>query len=294
MSPWLPLLLVVIACGCSKSDRTDTEASSEARSKPAKEKAVPLSPPAKDAAPPQPHDREREPGPIPASARQLIVTVSEGWQGTRATLLRYEREPGGSWRPVATPFAAVLGQTGLAWGRGAHRSPAKTGEPQKREGDGKSPAGVFALGSAYGYAESFGGPTALPYQQVNRRWRCVNDSTSAHYNRVLDTAEVEKDWREAEKMRRRDELYRLVVPIDHNAILPGEQTPQAEAGSCIFLHVWRRPDSPTIGCTAMPLDKMTELITWLDPAAHPYLVALPRDRYQSLREAWRLPELSQL
>lgn len=228
-------------------------------------------------------------GPVPTSSTQLIVTLTEGWQGTDAALHRFERKAGGDWQPVGKAFASVVGNTGLAWGRGMHTPPTRDDEPTKVEGDGKSPAGVFAVGALYGYDNAFSGTTQLAYQQVDKAWRCVNDSKSQHYNRVFDSKGMEKDWDEAEKMRRRDKLYELVVAIDHNAIFEGE--PVAEGGSCIFFHVWRRAGAPTIGCTAMPLAQMETLASWLDPAKAPVLVALPRARYQELQARWQLPPL---
>jgi L,D-peptidoglycan transpeptidase YkuD (ErfK/YbiS/YcfS/YnhG family) len=48
----------------------------------------------------------------------------------------------------------------------------------------------------------------------------------------------------AERLRRRDRLYDVVVVTDHNAAgVPG-------AGSAVFLHVRRGPGRPTAGCVA--------------------------------------------
>ena len=227
--------------------------------------------------------------PLPPESQQLIVTVTDGWQGTDAALHRFERDKEGKWQTVGTPFDTTIGRTGLAWGRGLHAASARPGDPEKVEGDGKSPAGVFAVGALYGYDKAFSGTTQLDYQEVDKTWRCVNDSNSSHYNRVLSSKGVKKDWQEAEKMRRRDELYRLVVAIDHNAIFAGE--PVADGGSCIFFHVWRRAGAPTIGCTAMPLGQMEMLASWLAPKSSPVLVALPRERYRELQAGWQLPPL---
>ncbi len=229
-------------------------------------------------------------GPIPASSTQLIVSRSEGWQGTDATLQRFERLPGDAWRPVGAPIASTLGRMGLGWGRGLHTTPSGD-DPIKHEGDGRSPAGVFRITHSYGYDNAPSG-THLPFQQVTRSWRCVNDAQSEHYNKVLDAKKIDVDWNEAEHMRRRDHLYELVIEVDHNHIQHDIRTPVPGDGSCIFLHIWRRPGVPTIGCTAMPLDAMQTLLTWLRPSAQPVLVALPAANYDSLREDWALPTLN--
>ncbi len=226
---------------------------------------------------------------LPEASTQLILSLSEGWTGTDASLLRFEREPGGPWKPVGGPIPSTLGHAGLGWGRGLHPEPPKE-EPTKREGDGRSPAGVFHIGGAYGYKDA-PSDTELPFQRVTRSWRCVNDTESVHYNRIVNSKVVEEDWSEAEHMRRWDSLYELVIEVDHNRIIPEHGTPESGDGSCIFLHVWRRPGAPTIGCTAMELENMKGLLSWLRPEASPILVALPRARYQSLRASWQLPAL---
>ncbi|MCP4445946.1 MAG: hypothetical protein GY811_11460 [Myxococcales bacterium] len=280
--PWLFALSILIACSSSASSPSEPE---------------PV------VAPESTEDAERvlaelhEPGaaiksgPIVITSTQLIVSLSDGWSGTDATLYRFTREAGEIlWQAEGEPIASTLGRTGLGWGRGLHGAVAERGEPTKREGDGRSPAGVFPIGRAYGYAAAPGG-TSLPYNKVGKSWRCVNDAASIHYNRILDAHGLEKDWQEAERMRRWDDLYELVIEVDHNHIVPSEIAPTANDGSCIFLHVWRRPGAPTIGCTAMPLTAMRSLLTWLSPEAEPVLVALPAARYESLRAAWQLPKI---
>jgi hypothetical protein len=80
--------------------------------------------------------------PVPAESRQMVLSVSAGWDQTRAILQPYERSSKDTpWVPVGAPIEASLGRSGLAWGRGLH--PQDLEGPQKREGDGRSPAGVF-------------------------------------------------------------------------------------------------------------------------------------------------------
>lgn len=294
---WLVLALCAplpLACA-SKSETSETRTTPLPHTNAAGTHQIPGSTPAAEDAEHAEHAEDAVPpnaaltSPIPARSRQLIVTLSADWNDANASFHRFERIASGPWQPVGEAFDSMLGRTGLAWGLGLHTTPPAADDPNKVEGDGKSPAGVFAVGALYGYDEHFAGSTRLDYQPVDQAWRCVNDGQSQHYNRVLDSDGVDKDWQEAEEMRRRDELYRLVIAIDHNAILGG--TPVPQGGSCIFFHVWRRAGAPTIGCTAMPLTKMKMLASWLDPEQSPVLVALPRAQYRVLQEDWQLPEL---
>src|SRR5262249_32698068 len=52
--------------------------------------------------------------------------------------------------------------------------------------DGRSPAGIFSLGSAFGYApRGQAGEVKLPYVQAVATLECVDDPRSAHYNKSL-------------------------------------------------------------------------------------------------------------
>ena len=98
-------------------------------------------------------DRASAASPVPAESRQMLLSVSAGWNETKATVSRYERT-GTGWSRVGLPLAASLGQTGLAWGRGLHTGTFEG--PMKKEGDDRSPAGVFRLREATGYAADHG------------------------------------------------------------------------------------------------------------------------------------------
>ena len=219
-------------------------------------------------------------GPIPATARQLILVRGVGWDDIHGRGQRYERaEVGGDWRSVGEEFAVVFGHAGLAWGRGLHGEGAPRAEagPSKREGDGRSPAGVFRVGEAYGRAET--SASALAYTRESEGLRCVDDPSSAHYNRIVDTARVDQDWSSAEPMRR---YYDLAIAVEHNA---GRDR---EAGSCIFLHRWKGPDTPVTGCTAMASETLDALAAWLEPGA--VIATLPESSLPHLRARWGLPD----
>jgi L,D-peptidoglycan transpeptidase YkuD (ErfK/YbiS/YcfS/YnhG family) len=221
---------------------------------------------------------------VPAGSRQLLLSTSAAWDATRALVQAYERKDAGApWAPLGPPAEASLGRAGLGWGRGLH-PPAASG-PQKREGDGRSPAGVFALRLATGYGAEPPAGTRLPYRVATPTLRCVDDPRSRRYNQLVDEAEVEKDWTSAEDMRRADALYRLVVWVGHN-----DAPAEPGGGSCIFLHLRDTPGAVTSGCTAFDPEAIERLIAWLDPAAHPVLVQLPEAEYRARAAAWGLPE----
>jgi D-alanyl-D-alanine dipeptidase len=177
----------------------------------------------------------------------------------------------------------------MAWGRGLHGEPAalaKSGDPVKKEGDGRSPAGAFMLNSAFGYAPlEQAVKIKLPYLQATATVECVDDPRSTNYNRIVEREKVASpDWKSSEQMRRNDELYRWGVVVDHNAIKP-----EAGAGSCIFLHIWSGVGKGTAGCTAMEAAKMEELLLWFDLKKKPVLVQLPQAEFDRLRESLGLP-----
>lgn len=225
------------------------------------------------------------PAPTPG-ARQLVVVRTADWSATTGWLQRYERTPDHPWLTVGDSIAIVVGRTGLAWGRGVRTAP-ESGEPVKQEGDGKSPAGEFQLGAAFGYAPpDSAGWLKVAYVQATPALQCVDDPASDRYNELrIRPAEGPAPWASAEDMRRGDEAYRWGVVVEHNS---GWQR-VAGGGSCIFLHVWSGPTSPTVGCTAMEVGRLVEVMRWLDAARAPVLVQLTSPVYQRLRAAWELP-----
>jgi L,D-peptidoglycan transpeptidase YkuD (ErfK/YbiS/YcfS/YnhG family) len=229
------------------------------------------------------------PAPAAASAwrdaRQLVLVVTPDADATAGRLRTFERAPGGAWREVGAATPVTVGREGLAWGLGLH--PPQPGL-QKREGDGRAPAGAFAIGTAFGYAPR--ARTALPYLAATATHWCVDVSGSPLYNRIVDARVVGEAAVEgsSEPMRRDlhadgDPRYRLGFVIEHNA------AGREGAGSCIFAHLWKAPGEPTAGCTAMAEPAMDRIAGWLDPAAHPVFVQLALADYARLRAPWGLP-----
>lgn len=224
--------------------------------------------------------------PLPwSNARQLVVVTSADWDAVRGTMRRFERD-GAGWRQVGAATPVMLGRAGSAWGIGLHE--AQADGPQKREGDGRNPAGVFGIGMAFGYADS--ARTALDYRQMQATNWCMDVPASPLYNRIVDSREVGEAAVEgsSEPMRLDlvkpgDDRYKLGFVIEHNP------RNVAGMGSCIFAHLWGNPDKTTAGCTAMAEPAMQALAGWLKPGANPVFVLMPDAAYDARQSRWQLP-----
>lgn len=219
---------------------------------------------------------------LAANARQHVLVVMESMTDTWGSLHRMERRPGvrggeDTWQRIGRPLDVVVGLSGVG---------------PKREGDNRSPQGVFEFGSAFGYTPEPPWAVLIPYEAMPPGAVCVDDTLSAFYNQIVDPTDLpegeRQDWATAEEMRRdlafRDELYRWGVVVRYNDLpaTPG-------GGSCIFLHIWRDPESPTEGCTAMSPGDLLAVMRWLDPAAEPVLVQGDRYYLEYLAEEGVLP-----
>ncbi|MCX7512831.1 L,D-transpeptidase family protein [Frateuria hangzhouensis] len=222
-----------------------------------------------------------------SDARQMVVVTTSGWDTNHGTLRTYERAPDG-WKEIGQPAAVTIGKAGAGWGLGLN-APRHDG-PVKREGDLRSPAGVFDIGEAFGYAAK--ADTAMPYRALSASDWCVDVSGSPQYNRIVDAKAVgEKTVEGATEPMRRDihvhgdQRYRQGFVIEHNV------QQRAQGGSCIFAHLWKSPADPTTGCTAMAPPLMHRLLGWLRPEDDPVFVLLPQPVYATLQASWHLPAL---
>jgi len=224
---------------------------------------------------------------IPAETRQLVTVVTSDWTSSRARLAWWQRNRDGHWVRQDETVEAVVGSAGLGWGRGIH-SPevAKAlGGPEKREGDHRAPAGVFRLRLATGYAAEPPPGTRIGYRHASPALRCVDDPASPFYNQLREApAAGQPPWASDEPMYRSDGMYALAIVVEHN-----RDPVQIGAGSCIFIHPWLTAFVPSPGCTMLPRAPVERLLRWLDPAAHPLLLQLPRTVLQTVAKSWGLP-----
>ncbi len=222
---------------------------------------------------------------ISGNTSQLVLGLAETWDSDRAEINLFEKIDG-AWMPIKS-FPARLGKKGLAWGRGLHPIPPDA-ENLKKEGDGKTPAGVFKIGGAFGYDENIERHPKTPYLKVTPFDMWVEDPLSAHYNRHLRIAPKEhlSSWEKKQQMKQNDPAHALKLLILHNS--PPDVAPHR--GSAIFFHIWREDGTkPTTGCTVMDEKHLRKMISWIDPDKNPLYAILPGDVYLQFKEKWNLP-----
>ncbi len=127
----------------------------------------------------------------------------------------------------------------------------------KREGDGGTPAGTFALRRLFYRPDRMAPPASgLPVRALARNDGWCDDPAHGDYNRLVTrpfAASHEALWRE-------DALYDLIVVIGHN-----DDPPQRGRGSAIFIHCATSDFSPTQGCVALARDTLLALAPRLAP-----------------------------
>jgi hypothetical protein len=223
--------------------------------------------------------------PIPLSAsKQLMVVVTNGWDNLQGTIYCFEKHHDKWILKFSNPV--VVGGKGLGVGDGV--VPLSIDHsPIKKEGDMKSPAGFFTIGTAFGYADYKDAKWIKNrYIKATDTLICVDDVHSAHYNTLVDNDSAKSDWNSFEHMHLKKDYYKWGLFINHNSpnVKPGD-------GSCIFMHIWGSDHEGTAGCTAMTEDNLLRILHWINAADSPLLVQLPNDEYVKIRGEYGLPEI---
>jgi L,D-peptidoglycan transpeptidase YkuD (ErfK/YbiS/YcfS/YnhG family) len=157
------------------------------------------------------------------------------------------------------------------------RSGRRTG---KREGDGATPIGRFAVRQAFYRADRLGRPrTRVPLSPLRADDGWCDDPKDRNYNRYVRhpyPASAEHLWRT-------DGLYDLVVVIGHN------DKPRVRGrGSAVFIHVAGAGLAPTAGCIALRRADLERLMTRLRPGT--VVTVLGRDRRGDHKKTARTPK----
>lgn len=128
----------------------------------------------------------------------------------------------------------------------------------KREGDGHTPRGRFALRQALLRPDrGFGLPVSpLPWRWLERDDGWSDDPADAAYNTAVRLPHPFS----AEQLWRGDGLYDVIVPLGYN-----DAPPVAGRGSAIFLHCTDAAHPVTAGCVAVHREALLALLPWLTP-----------------------------
>jgi L,D-peptidoglycan transpeptidase YkuD (ErfK/YbiS/YcfS/YnhG family) len=127
----------------------------------------------------------------------------------------------------------------------------------KREGDGKTPRGRFALVRLWWRADRLPRPrTLLPARRIAPTDAWCEDPRDPRYNRPIHV----KPGGSGDRLWRADHLYDLVVELDHNT-----RPRVAGRGSAVFIHVARPGLAPTAGCIALDARDLRRLLAWVGP-----------------------------
>jgi L,D-peptidoglycan transpeptidase YkuD (ErfK/YbiS/YcfS/YnhG family) len=130
----------------------------------------------------------------------------------------------------------------------------------KREGDGASPAGRFAVLRGWYRPDRFAvrPQSGVPLAAMRRTDGWCDAVGDANYNRPVRLPYP----RSHEAMWRDDGLYDLVLALDWNI------TRRAQGrGSAIFFHLARPDTAPTAGCVAIAKADMVKLLARLGRGA---------------------------
>ena len=184
-------------------------------------------------------------------SRQILLVVDNSNIFFTKRIVYVLEKRAGIWQMAFEPINAVIGKNGFA----------PFGE--KREGDGRTPSGIFALRQTFGYNESIS--AKMPYRQAldNDIW--IDDANADDYNRWVKKEETfAKSY---ERMKRGDDLYKYGIVIEYNTdpVIKGH-------GSAIFFHVWRGENITTAGCVAVSEENIIKILGWLAPEARPLIM----------------------
>lgn len=158
------------------------------------------------------------------------------------------------WRQAMEPMDAVIGRNGFA------------PQGEKREGDGRTPSGLYRMGTAFGYPESV--VTKMPYRQSLADDVWIDDPADPDYNRWVKQNQTKAA--SYEKMKRDDDLYKYGLVIEYNT-----DPIVKHHGSAIFFHIWAGARSTTAGCVAVSEKSILKILAWLNPAANPVILINP-------------------
>ena len=189
---------------------------------------------------------------LPARTTQVVRTVSRDQycRDVWCTVTQAWQRDEGHWEKVRE-FRSTIASRG--WGK-------------RREGDYRSPGGVFRIKVTFTTSDE--NPGDMPWRR-RRATSIVSSSAGPNYNTWLEVRGVTSGNRPSMRSG-------WVVDFNHVRLRPGAgPAPVQGLGSGIFYHTSKpgSPWAPTAGCTEVGNPRqMRWLLTWLRPEAQPRVV----------------------
>jgi len=125
-----------------------------------------------------------------------------------------------------------------------------------REGDSKTPLGVYVLRFGFFRADRLPEPRAnLTFRALRKDDGWCDAPDDPAYNRFIRLpypANHETLWRD-------DGAYDLILVISHN-----DSPPVPDLGSAVFIHIAQPDDRQTLGCIALAPEEMVKLLPHLE------------------------------
>ncbi len=130
---------------------------------------------------------------------------------------------------------------------------------KKREGDSKTPLGLFNLTRGFGI--SILDDIKIDYITLKGNEFWIDDILSNDYNKLV----YDNIHYSAEHLIKENIAYKYAVIIEYNTnpIIKGN-------GSAIFLHI--KKENGTKGCVAVSEEDMIYILKWLDPNYQPKIL----------------------
>lgn len=186
---------------------------------------------------------------------QVVSAIGNKLTSTNVTIRTFEKRKG-EWRRVYKEMKGIVGKNGLT--------------KNKKEGDGKSPIGMYSFGTAFGSQPK---PSKLtwPYKRTTKYDYWIDDVNSKDYNKwVTYKGNPRNKWKSFERMNNELYKYGAVIQYNTNPIIKGK-------GSAIFLHIWRSENGVTAGCVATSEKNLLTILQWIDPKKNVHIIIGTKD-----------------
>ena len=189
------------------------------------------------------------------NATQIVSAIGKKLNSTQVTIRTFEKRKG-EWRRAFKEMKGIVGKNGLT--------------KNKKEGDGKSPIGMYSFGTAFG-SQSKPAKLKLPYKRTTNNDYWIDDVKSKDYNKwVTYKGNPNNKWKSFERMKHDLYKYGVVINYNNNPVIKGK-------GSAIFLHIWRNEKGVTAGCVATSEQNLLTILRWIDPKKNAQIIIGTKD-----------------